>query len=250
MKVNRVKTDGIKGKDLNLYFMGDFHIGSRDIDMRSILRDIDKIKKDKNALVILMGDTIDCALKHSVGAGAFDNDLNPEEQIDTAITILTPIKKKILGVHNGNHAYRIEKETTLSPEKMIANSLGVPYLGDTCFHHIRFKDQTYVVYTMHGTGDIATYAGALSKITKSGEYQFSDISAMGHSHQLGFSSGTYLTVDKKDKTMIERRRYNILTGGYLNWQGSYAEGRYSPTRKGCARAVLNGKEFSIRIELV
>ena len=247
--MNRVCTDKIKGKELNLYFIGDFHIGSRDVDMRKITRDIAKIKADKNALAILMGDTIDCALKHSVGAGAFDNNLTPEEQIETAVAVLSPIKNKILGIHNGNHAYRIEKETTLSPEKIIANSLGVPYLGDTCFHHVRFKDQTYIVFTMHGTGDIATYAGALNKCTKAGEYQFSDINAMGHSHQLGFSSNTYLTVNKKDKVIEEKRRYNILSGGYLDWAGSYAEGRYSPTRKGCAKAVLNGKDFDIRIEL-
>jgi len=250
MKVNRIDTSSIKGNELNIYFIGDFHIGSRDIDMRKLSRDIEVIRKDKNGLAILMGDTIDCALKHSVGAGAFDNDLTPEEQIETAIALLTPIKKKIIGIHNGNHSYRIEKETTLSPEKIIAVALGVSFLGETCFHHIRFKDQTYVVYTMHGDGGATTYCGALTKLTKSNEYQFSDISAMGHCHQLGSSSITYLTVDKKDKTMVEKRRYNVLAGGYLNWEGSYAEGRYSPTRKGCAKAVLNGKEFNIRIELI
>jgi len=250
MKVNRVDTSKIKGNEMNLYFIGDFHIGSRDIDMRGIKRDIEKIKNDKRGLAILMGDTIDCALKHSVGAGAFDNNLTPEEQIETAIELLTPIKKKILGIHNGNHAYRIEKETTLSPEKIIATSLGVSYLGDTCFHHIRFKEQTYIVFTLHGTGDSATYTGALNKCIKQNDYNVSDIVAMAHTHQLGFSSTTYLSVNRKDKIMEERRRYNVLTGGYINWEGSYAEGRYSPTRKGCAKAILNGKEFGITIELV
>ena len=168
--MNRLNTSDIKGNTLHLYLFGDQHIGYKYCDINLIKKDITIIKKDPKAKVILMGDMCDIGLKNSVGAGCFDNDINPEEQIDLAIELLRPIKNKIVGIHSGNHSERIKKETTLSPEKMIVNSLNVSYLGDTVFNHIRFKDQTYILFTAHGNSDSATITGALNRCMKYSDY--------------------------------------------------------------------------------
>jgi len=248
MDVNRVEPKNIKGKELEILFFGDLHIGSKDCDMNAIKRQIAWIKNNPNVVVIMMGDTVNCALKHSPGAGSFDDDKNPSDQIDFAIELLTPIKNKIYGIHNGNHGNRIYNETTISPEKVIAKSLGVPYLGDTCFHYVRFKSQSYIIFSAHGSTAGTSITGSFNSCMKYAQYAHADIYAMGHTHQLGAQSQVHYMVDKQNKTLIKKKRDFILTGGYLNWKGSYAESKnYAPLRIGSAKVILSGDRFDIHV---
>ncbi len=250
INVNRVNTSHIKGNELQLIFFGDQHIGSKDSDMVAIKKQIEWIKNTKNTMAVLMGDTVNCALKRSVGAGSFDDTLNPEQQIDTAIEILTPIKDKIIGIHNGNHGSRMYNETSMSPEKMIAHAVGVPYLGDTCFHYIRLGKITYIVFTAHGSSGSITPGGSLNSCMKYANYANADIFAMGHTHSLADYSQVFYDVSLKDKTIITKKRHFILTGGYLKWKGSYAESKnYSPLKIGCAKATIKGDRFDIHVRV-
>lgn len=250
MNVNRVKTDHIKGDELEVLFLGDLHIGSKDCDMKAIQSHIDWVKANKNVLVLMMGDTINCGLKNSVGAGNFDDTINPDVQIETAIEMLKPIKDRIIGNYDGNHANRISNETTLSPEKMIAVALGIPYLNKGCFNHIRFGSQTYIIYGTHGSTGATTVSGALNTCMKLANYNMADVYAMGHTHNLATYSQVIHEVDKKDKTMIEKKRQFVLTGGFLKWKGSYAEAKnYAPLKIGAAKAILNGKRHDVHIRV-
>ena len=57
MNVNRIEPKHIKGDELHILFFGDQHIGSKDCDTDGIKKQIDWIKKQKNVVVIMMGDT-------------------------------------------------------------------------------------------------------------------------------------------------------------------------------------------------
>ena len=248
MNVNRIDTATIKGDELQILFFGDLHLGSKDCDIKSIENQIEWIKKQKDLLVIMMGDTINCALRGSVGAGSYDDIMNPSEQIDYAIKLLEPIKDKIVGMHNGNHPARVYNATTVNPEKFIATSIGVPYLGDTCFHHIRFGKQTYIFFSAHGSTGSATAGGALNTCMKYATPFNADLYAMGHTHQLGSYSQESYEVNKQNKTMDIKKKYFVLTGGYLNWKGSYAETKnYAPLKIGSAKAILSKNKFDIHI---
>lgn len=248
MSMTRIDTSKIKGKELDICFFGDQHIGSKDCDMDAIKKQIKWIKEQKNVLVIMMGDTINCGLRNSVGAGSFDDIMNPEEQIELAIELFTPIKDKIIGIHNGNHANRISNETTLVPEKIIARGIGVTYLGDTTFHHMRFGNQTYILFTAHGSTGAATIGGALNSCMKYGAFAHADVYAMGHTHNLASYTQEFLEVDKTNKQVITKKRQYILTGGYLKWEGSYAEMKnYIPLKIGCAKATFSGMKYDIHV---
>ena len=248
MNVNRIDTKQIKGNELQVIFFGDQHIGSKDADMTAVNKQIEWLKKQKNVIVILMGDTVNCALRSSVGAGSFDDVMNPSEQMATATKLLTPIKDKIVGVHNGNHGNRVYNETSISPEKIIAQSLGVPYLGDTCFHHIRFGDQTYILFTAHGSSGSTTVGGALNACMSYGHFAVADLYAMGHTHKLASYAQVAYEVSKKDKQLLKKKRHFVLTGNYMMWKGSYAESKnYTPLKIGCAKATLRGDRHDIHV---
>jgi predicted phosphodiesterase len=248
IKVNRIEPKHIKGKELDILFFGDMHLGSKDCYLEKVKKQIEWIKNKKNVVVILMGDTVNCALKNSVGAGSYDDIVTPAKQIEQAVELFTPIKDKIYGLHNGNHGNRIYNETTISPEQIIAKSLGVPYLGDTCFHYLRFGSQTYILFTAHGSTGSSTVSGALNACMKYSRFVTADVYAMGHSHNLASISQVNYEISKKDKTIIEKKRHFILTGGYLKWVGSYAEHKnYSPLKIGSAKATIRGDRYDIHI---
>jgi len=248
LQVNRVEPKNIKGKELQIVFFGDQHLGSKDCAIEDIKKQINWIKNTKNVITILMGDTIDCALKSSVGAGRYDNTMNPDEQIELAIKLLEPIKDKIYGIHNGNHGNRVTNETSLSPEKLIARGLGVPYLGDTCFHYLRFGTQTYVLFTAHGSTGSATVAGSLNSCMKYGAFSHADIYAMGHTHNLASYTRVSHELDRANKQVLTKKKHFVLTGGYLKWKGSYAEQKnYAPLKIGCASALIRGDRYDVHI---
>jgi len=250
MKVNRIDTGKIKGDKLNVYFIGDFHVGSKDCNIDKIKEDIATIKGDKNALAIIMGDTCNCGLRNSVGAGSFDDLITPARQMEDVIEMLMPIKDKIVGVHNGNHSNRVYNETSLIPEKMIAKDLGVPYLGDTCFHHMRFKNQTYILFTAHGSTGSSSVGGSLNSCMKYRGFAQADLYAMGHTHNLSTYAQIVYEIDRKDKTLTQKKKHYLLSGGYLEWKGSYAEQKnYAPLKLGCAMATFNGKEYDIEVKI-
>ncbi|RLG16546.1 hypothetical protein DRN69_00640 [Candidatus Pacearchaeota archaeon] len=248
MNVNRIDVSHIEGNELQVLFFSDQHIGSKDCSMKDIEKQIKWIKKTKNVIVIMPGDVINSALRDSVGAGCFDDIMTPSEQIDKVIELLTPIKDKIVGIHNGNHGNRIYNVTSISPEKTIARALGVPYCGDSCFHHIRFGNQTYIIYVTHGSTGAITLSGALNACMKYSRFAEADIYAMGHTHKLASCSEVYYRVNLKNKTMEKRKRFFVLCGSYVKWKGSYAEAKgYGPQKIGSPKAVLKGDKRDIRI---
>jgi len=114
MKFVHVKEKDI-GKELLLIPLGDIHYGSKDCDVNKLIETINWIKTKPTARVMLMGDLIDIGLKDSIGAGTFDNNLTPEDQICGIIDLLLPISKQIIGMVGGNHE-SVVKDTDILTE--------------------------------------------------------------------------------------------------------------------------------------
>jgi hypothetical protein len=245
--VNRVDTSDTTGNEFIIKFVGDFHYGSRTCNEEAIKKEIEKIRRNK-AKIVLMGDLIDCGTKHSIGGGSFDNSATPQEQFEKVTEWLEPIKDKILGAHIGNHEERVYNETSINLTKNMCSILGIKYFGHSVFHHIRFGKNTYTGYSTHGSsGATMTYTKIRAAIRLS-EFFTADFYAHAHLHFLETFINTYHTVNLKDKTLEERKRYFLLTGGYLNYKGSYAEAKnYGPTRVGCAWTTFDKNKWNITI---
>lgn len=232
-----------KEDKIMLYGLGDVHIGSNESNHKRFLEDIEMIKKDKYARVILMGDLLDCATKKSVGAGTFQNNMNPHEQYEYMLKTLEPIKDKIYGVHQGNHEERIFNETGINLSKIMANQLGTRYLGYGAFHKIKVRDNNYTIYSTHGSSCATLPHTKIKRCLDLATFIDVDIYMMGHVHQLQCQPQEYRKIDLKNKQVIKDKKFFILTGHYLNWDDSYAEMKsMRPSSQGCARVRLEGKE--------
>ena len=82
-------------QQLEIHTFADEHIGDEHCDMKSLKERIDYVKETPNAYCILNGDIIDNATKTSIG-DTYTQELNPMEQLQTAVEIFEPIKDKIL----------------------------------------------------------------------------------------------------------------------------------------------------------
>ncbi len=249
MKFVHVKEKNLKGNELLLIGLGDIHYGSTDCDVEKLYEMVDWIKNKPNARVVLMGDLIDIGLKDSVGAGTFDNDVDPENQILDIIQILEPIQDKIICLLGGNHEERIRMRTSIDINKLIANSLDTTYAGSTCFLKIMVGKQNYIIWAAHGSTGSLTPAGKLNSVMKYGTYVDADLYMMGHVHELMHHTTDYFRVSMKDKMIIKDKRHYVITGHFLKYGGYAEQKNYAPGKNGVAKIILRKDKKGIYVSI-
>jgi predicted phosphodiesterase len=226
---------------LTLIPFGDVHYGSRECDVKVFNAHLNMIKEMGDVAVILMGDMVNVGTRDSVGAGAYDDNRNPEEQYEEMIGFLEPIKEKIIGCHQGNHEERIRNNSSFDISKMLAHELKVPYLQYSALHKIKVNDVNYHVYSVHGSSGATTAAGKMNSCRKMQENVDADIYLHAHTHALDYSPQICYTIDNRARIIEQRTRHFILTGSFVNWDGSYGEKKnYSLSPIGVPKIKLFG----------
>lgn len=227
---------------LTLIPFGDFHYGSRDCNVEVFKAHLDMIKNTDDCAVLLMGDLVNVGTRDSIGAGAFDDMRNPEEQYEEMLQFLKPIKKKIIGCHQGNHEERIRNSTSFDITKMLSRELEIPYLQYSALHKIRVNDINYHVYSTHGSSGATTIAGKINACRRLRENVAADIYLMGHTHGLDYNTNISYSINNRARTITTDVCYFVLTGGFVSWDGSYGEKKnYSPSPIGIPKIKLYGE---------
>lgn len=237
-------------RKIDLIGFGDWHYGGKECNVEKIIEDIKWIKDNPFARVILMGDMINCGTKLSIGGGRMDDTMNAQEQFETVIQLLQPIKKRIYGVHVGNHEQRIYNETGVNLSKMMAKELGTRYLGYSAFHLIKVKNQNYTIFSTHGSSGATLPHTKIKRCLDLATFIDADIYLMGHVHALQVQTQEVKRVDMRKRTIIKERKNFVLTGHYLNYEDSYADQKnMRPSEQGCAKIRIGGDKHSIFVSI-
>lgn len=213
---------------IRLVVLTDPHLGAPEnqCDIAKLKAEINYILETPNTYAIILGDLCDCAQKMpgKKGPSVFLQSLPPQDQVELAIELLQKLaeKKKILGIHAGNHELWIFELTGIDIVKIIADRLNVPYLGPACDTTIHLygkdgKSQKYLIYSQHGNSSAKlkhTKLGALIAATKD---IFADLFLWGHVHQIAAVKGG------KRWNGHQIKCYYVLCGHFLKWEGSYAQ---------------------------
>lgn len=231
IRLNQQVLQPRKKEYAEVIFFGDLHYGYPSCAIDKAKDMLDYCLK-KKIYIHLMGDLIEASNKYSVGDAIY-RQLNPQSQVEYIINLLTPLAKAklITGMHAGNHENRIFKETGIDITKMIAKELDVNYLGLACWNLFRVAEYNYLVYSMHGSSGAKfgyTKLKAVSDISNSFNC---DLITCGHVHQLADIAEQVQYVDLRDKTIKEKRKHVLLTGHYLDYDNSYAQGKGYPVSK-------------------
>lgn len=227
--------------------LGDLHIGHIGVDYTSLKNLINKLKRRTDCAVILMGDSIENAIPGSVSS-QFEQDMTPEEQIDKAYELFEPIEHLIVGLHDGNHPYRTTKATGLSPEKIIAGRLKVPYLGHQALSSLNINGIVYDVFSCHGVSGARTATGKLAKILDMVKLASADVYMTGHIHdRVGYIQHYEMRVGKQ--TVLKKRAF-VSAGSFVQYFNSYAERMLLyPGQIGPCSVSLGAQSFDISIQL-
>ena len=238
------------GKDYaEVVFFGDWHYGSRECDNKRALRMLDYCLK-KKIYVLLMGDLIEAGTRYSVGAGVYQQNLNPQKQMEYVVEKLEPLAKAglILGLISGNHEDRIEKETGIAISKVMAKMLNVRYLGSACWNLFKVGKQNYTIYSLHGsTGSRFVYTKLKALVDISHSFD-ADLIVMGHVHDIASARQAVQRVDMRNKTIVERKKFLLLTGHYLSYDKGYAQMKGMPiSRMGSPKVKFFAEKWDIHI---
>ena len=99
---------------LNVYPLGDVHIGSKECDMDLLYKWRDMVIADPNGAVVIVGDMMNMGLANSK-SNVYEEVLSPANQKEACYLFLRPIADKILAGCSGNHEYRSVRAVGTNP---------------------------------------------------------------------------------------------------------------------------------------
>ncbi len=222
MRLNKQKLVVKTGKDYaEVIFIGDSHLGSPQFDEPRFLAMLDYCLKNR-IYVFLMGDLIEVATRHSVGAGVYEQEEIAQTQYEQMLEWLTPLAKKklILGLLRGNHEIRTYNESGVNISKIMASELKVPYLEDACWNQFRVGKQTYSIYSLHGRSGSKFDGTALLALERLAAPFHGDMVVMGHAHKCVSSAVVMQKVH--NGMVVEHKKHLLITGSYVKY-GGYAQ---------------------------
>ena len=219
-----------------IFTLSDLHIGLG--NQKYIKSIIEFIKNLENSYVILGGDLLDNPVKNSP-ASPLEDYLNPQEQINKAVELLTPIKEKIVAIIEGNHEKRTEKECYISITQMLATLLGIPntYKRELAIGYITLNENCYVYVDIHKHRKTKNY------------YSFynAEVLVLEHTHEFSYIEKPVIFHNKFTKKPSVRTIYEINNGSALAFPHYAKHAGYSIQPIGTYIVELSGKQRNIKI---
>ncbi len=190
--------------------------------------------KASGADIAIMGDLLDtgtCFGTKHIGS-VWDNDLDPQGQIDRAVELLAPLRKKIVAVVTGNHEARIEAISSINPLKQVADRLDIKYQNSRTV----FRWEGLNIFATHGTS-----AGYLTDFTKvMNAYEGLDVVAIGHTHQLYTQDLRRFAVDRGGR--VSEREIKLVRCGNFLTDAEYAKRAGHPPTKTGSPILVSSKD--------
>lgn len=220
-----------ENKILNIYPLGDVHIGSREFDLDLFLRWRQMVEDDPNGAVVIIGDMMNMGLKDS-RSNVYEECLNPMEQKELCYELLNPIRDKIIGGCSGNHEYRSVKEVGMNPLYDVFCRMRIEdrYRENVCFIKLTVGKQgrnpnTYGVVLSHGKSkkkDLDwTYA-----------VDGADVFISGHTHLGTHQPCGKIRMDLSHNRVKTVGYQHVVVLPFQNYGGYAVRGKYTPNHLG------------------
>lgn len=234
-------------KHIRILTLSDLHHGALLSSMRHFQKSIQFAKDNEDVRVVLAGDLCESALKSSKG-DIYKQVGTPQDQRDEIISVLEPIKDRILGICTGNHENRIFNDVGLDISKDIASALKVPYRPEGLLLKISFGDKNCSVdgkpfvfwqYSTHGYGGARTKSAKAVKVERVANMIHADYYTMSHDHVVNIAPDIYLLPDNRGTVDPEtgfttgkvtaHRKMLVKTNSFLKWGGYSEMGGFPPS---------------------
>lgn len=242
-----VKSFKVPSDRISIVPITDLHYGAKNCNVKKLEAYLAYIMRTPGCYGIGLGDYMEFATRTSVGLGMYEEDIHSQEQFEFIKRVLTPLAraKKLIGLHDGNHEMRARKNG-LNPIKILADDLGIPYLGYMAMHKWIVGDQLYRAVTVHGSSGARTSSGRLQALKRITDVVEADLYMMGHLHdQVHFHDQVY-RIDPAVDHSVRRIRHYVICGSLLEYFDGYAEMMsLPPTPTGLIRIDLHADRHHV-----
>lgn len=224
--------------EIEIYAIGDTHIGSMNFNEPLLLNLIDHILAKPNRYVILNGDIVDCTFKDSAG-NVYENEMSPQVALSYASLKLSPLAKanRILCTTGGNHDDdRSMRLVGISTAQQLAVLLGIPHLysSDSCMIFARCKDMVkghksqnvmFHIFVNHGNNGGGATMGSKANALEKMAYIVpnADVYIHSHTHSPMTFKDEICCIDDVRQRLVWRSRLYVNTNAFLNYFNSYGE---------------------------
>lgn len=255
-----VKVELSKNIDnIEIHAFADWHIGDRFCDNDLINQQIDYVKNNENAYIILNGDLMNNATKTSV-SDSYAEKLNPMEQINRLVEILKPVKNKILAITSGNHENRTYNKEGIDIMSIVAEKLGcINRYGKTAVmlflkfgqlsSHNHNKRVSYAIYITHGQGGGRKEGSKAIRLADMASIADFDIAIHSHTHLPMIMKERFFRTDMQNCKISQVDKLFVNTASALLY-GGYGEAyEYKPSSNAYPIIYLDGhvKKFSAEL---
>ena len=216
---------------LNIYPLGDVHIGSKEFDLQLFLEWRKMVESDPHGAVVIIGDIMNMGLRNSK-SNVYEETLSPMEQKEMCYELLKPIADKILGGCSGNHEYRSVKEVGMNPlyDVFCRLRIGCRYRENACFIKLNVGKQgknpnTYGLVLTHGSSK-----GKDEKWTYS--VDGCDCFISGHTHAASHQPLGKIRMDLTHEKVKTVGYQHIVVLPFQKYGGYAIRGKYVPNNLG------------------
>ena len=244
---------------IQIHIFGDEHIGDEHSDLKRLKERIAYVAETENAFCVLNGDIIDNATKTSIG-DTYSAELNPMEQLRTAVELFEPIKDKILAITHGNHEARTYRKEGIDLSYLLAAQMGLVdrYSSTSALLFIRFgkckchaKDRKfcYTIHMLHGSGGGRKEGAKAIRLADMASIVDTDIYIHNHTHLPMVMRQSFIRIDRQNSTFAQTEKLFVNGASNLNY-GGYGEAQeFKPSSKESPVIYLSGtkKEMSAKL---
>lgn len=241
---------------IELIPLADLHLGSELTNLRRIHQIIEHIRENPKARVVILGDLLESAIIGSKGNPYKAKSI--DEEVRLAVSVLKPIKDKIIGIISGNHSNRISKTIGLDILALLSRKLGIDryYSPDFLVLRISLPKTAWYVVLHHGVGGGRLKGGKINNLHRFGNiFPNADIILIGHTHDFIMTVDKKYIIDKKHNSIKTHKTFYINVPSLAMEYGGYASSyAYPPSVTGTIKIYLPNipnskkKTFELKVE--
>lgn len=222
--------------EIHLYIIADVHSGAHGFNEKEFRKFIALIEADPLAVVIILGDLIDNATQGSKGC-VFSQRIMPQKQIELIISLLYPIRDKIIFFCDGNHEERTFRQTGSDPGYTMC--LGLNCLDKYNYVHgfitIKADGKTYKIYATHNIGKSESKLKTIARA-----HPDCDLVIGGHIHQT-----KVVPVAQQLHNGKVRTTYAVTCAAWLRDESYAISAAYEPVSN-VQPVIMFGEKMEIR----
>lgn len=226
----------MKSDDVNIYFRGDIHLGSKQSDKDAWVESNNIVADDPIGFDFGMGDYIDSIVAKDKRYDPFN--IDPRfESVDDAFTFFEDnygiLKDKSGGLLVGNHEWTLIQHSEMNEIRKICRRFKIPYLGYSAVLRLEFPNKKVLTgFIAHGAGGGHKIGGKVNRLDEvKGKFSGLDFSVYGHTHEIFGRPNCLLSLSATDFTT--RIVHVASSGSFLrnyvpNTLGYGERGLYDP----------------------